>query len=82
MSGCASFTPTPGNNIIKLRESIFVNHEAGKGLLQARAKKVEALEVDILHEMIHWGDNKDNKDRTGEEGDEFELMVYGVNLGC
>lgn len=82
LPSCASFTPTPGNNIIKIQESIFHDFEAGRGFLRARGRKVQALGVNILHEMVHWGDNKDGIDRPGEEGDEFELLVYGVNLAC
>lgn len=82
---CGSFTPTPLNNVIEIRESIFVDFEAGRGWLQARAGRVLALGVNILHETVHWGDNLDGIDFVegdGEEGDAFEMDVYGVNLGC
>ncbi|TGO03419.1 hypothetical protein PN36_06610 [Candidatus Thiomargarita nelsonii] len=59
-----------------------MNFEAGRGRIMARAGAVPALGVNILHEMVHWGDNLDGVDRPGEEGDEFEMLVYGRNLGC
>lgn len=82
LDACGSFTPTPGNNTIEIRESIFTDFEAGRGYLRARAGNVPALGVNVLHEMVHWGDNLDGVDRPGEEGDEFEMLVYHVNLGC
>ena len=82
LAACGSFTPTPGNNTLEIRESIFVDFEAGRGQLVARAGNVPALGLNVLHEMVHWGDNLDGIDRPGEEGDEFELLVYGRNLGC
>lgn len=82
LSACAQFTPTPGNNVIEISERIFTDFEAGRGRLVARAGNVPALGVNILHEMVHWGDNLDGVDRAGEEGEEFELLVYGRNLSC
>ncbi len=79
---CASFTHTPGNHMIKLREKIFSDFEAGKGNLVAAAGNVPALGLNILHEMVHWGDNRDGVLRAGEAGDEFEMLVYRANLGC
>lgn len=82
LPSCASFTPTPGNNVIKIAERIFVDYEAGRGRLVAAAGNVPALGLNVLHEMVHWGDNRDGVDRAGEEGDEFEMLVYRANLGC
>lgn len=83
MASCASFTPTPGNNTIQVSRRIFVNHEAGRGrLVTGSGRRVAALGVNILHEMVHWGDNLDGVDRPGEEGDEFEQLVYRANLSC
>jgi hypothetical protein len=82
LAACGQFTPTPGNNTIEIRESIFTDFEAGKGRLVASAGNVYALGLNLLHELVHWGDNLDGVDRPGEEGDEFEMLVYGANLGC
>ena len=79
---CAQFSPTPGNTTIEIRESIFQDYEAGLGMLVTRAGTVPALGLNILHEMVHWGDNLDGIDRAGEEGNEFENLVYGQDLGC
>jgi hypothetical protein len=85
LDACASFTPTPGNNTIQIRQSIFDDFEAGRGWLLARAGWVAALGVNILHETVHWGDNLDGVDwdeGDGEEGEAFEMDVYGRNLSC
>lgn len=33
--------------------------------------------VTILHEYVHYGDNLDGVDYPGEEGELFEIDVYG-----
>lgn len=35
------------------------------------------LEVTVLHEMTHWGDDADGKDKGGEEGNWFERLAFG-----
>jgi hypothetical protein len=36
------------------------------------------LEATVLHELVHWGNGRDNVDDVkGEEGDEFERDAYG-----
>ena len=35
------------------------------------------LEAKVLHELVHWGDDQDGVDRAGEEGAEFERLIYG-----
>ena len=39
--------------------------------------RVYLVGVTILHELTHWGDDQDGVDRPGEEGEEFEIKVYG-----
>ncbi len=82
MAACGQFTPTPGNNVIEIAKRVFVGFERGRGLLAASSGPVYALGINLLHELVHWGDNLDGVDRPGEEGDEFEQLIYGVNLGC
>ena len=82
LDACGSFTPRPGNNVIQIRESIFTRFEAGRGYLRTRAGWAPALGVNILHEMCHWGDNLDGVQFAGEEGQEFELVVYGRDMTC
>lgn len=36
-----------------------------------------ALEAKLLHELVHWGDHRDNVDQPGEEGENFEIAAYG-----
>ena len=80
---CAQFYPRPGNHVIEISPGVMKNHEAGRGLLTTgTGRTVAALGVNILHEMVHWGDNADGADRPGESGDEFEQLVYRINLGC
>ena len=38
------------------------------------------LGVVLLHEYVHYGDNTNAVQYQGEEGDEFELRVYGQNM--
>jgi hypothetical protein len=39
------------------------------------------LGTTILHEYVHYGDFQDGVQYPGEEGDLFELYVYGENVG-
>lgn len=83
MTSCGRFTPTPGNNVIEIATRVFRDFEAGRGRIRLRRGGTAlALEVNILHELVHWGDNLDGVDRPGEEGDEFEMLVYGQNIAC
>lgn len=38
------------------------------------------LGTTILHEYVHYGDNQDGVDYPGEEGQLFEILVYGENV--
>lgn len=38
------------------------------------------LGTTILHEYVHYGDNLDGIDYPGEEGQIFEILVYGENV--
>ncbi len=39
------------------------------------------LHAVTLHEMVHWGDNRDGVDQAPEEGNEFEKEVWGARVG-
>ena len=82
LGACGEFTPTPGNNTIRIDQRLFVDFEAGRGKVLVRARNVYVLGVTLLHEMAHWGDNLDGIDRAGEEGNEFERLVYGAVVPC
>jgi hypothetical protein len=71
------FTPDVHSNEIRLDENLVKEFEAGRGLRNARAGRVYLVGVTLLHELVHWGDDQDGIDRPGEEGEEFERMVYG-----
>ena len=71
------FTPDIGSNEIRLDTRMVQEFEAGRGLRNAKAGRVYLVGVTILHEMTHWGDDQDGVDRPGEEGEEFEIKVYG-----
>ena len=44
------------------------------------AKMHILVESTVLHEMVHWGDWKDNVDQPGEEGKKFEKAAYGKDI--
>lgn len=71
------FTPNTKTNEIRLNKKLVEDFEKGKGIRKARAGKVYLVGVTLLHELIHWGDDQDGIDRPGEEGEEFERLVYG-----
>ena len=71
------FTPDIGSNEIRLDTRMVQEFEAGRGLRNAKAGRVFLVGVTILHELTHWGDDQDGVDRPGEEGEEFEIKVYG-----
>ncbi len=75
--GYGEFTPNTNSNEIRIDKAMVEEFEAGTGKREARAGKVYLVGVTILHELVHWGDDQDGIDRAGEEGEEFEQMVYG-----
>ncbi len=44
------------------------------------AKLIEKVESTLLHEFVHWGDEKDGIDQKGEEGRKFEVEAYGRDI--
>ena len=87
LASCASFSAANPDQI-ELREQIFTDFEAGRGYLRSVHGLVPALGVNILHEMCHWGDMRDGVQQTNadgtlfEEGQAFEIAVYGRDLQC
>lgn len=71
------FTPNKKSNEIRIDLKLVKEFEAGKGKKVARAGSVYLLGVTLLHELVHWGDDQDGVDRPGEEGAEFEHLIYG-----
>jgi zincin-like metallopeptidase toxin 3 of polymorphic toxin system len=71
------FTPFIGSNEIRIETKIVKDFEKGKGVRVAKAGNVFLVGVTLLHELVHWGDDQDGIDRLGEEGAEFETLVYG-----
>ena len=82
LGACGKFHPTPGSNILKISQKVVEDFENGKGIRNARAGRVYAVGVTLLHELIHWADNLNGIDRAGEEGNEFERAVYGGVIPC
>ncbi|HFE47841.1 MAG TPA: hypothetical protein ENJ21_00840 [Chromatiaceae bacterium] len=73
------FTPDIGSNEIRIDKSVVEDFEAGRGVRQTSSgRNVYLAGVTLLHELVHWGDDKDGIDRPGEEGAEFERRVYGM----
>jgi len=76
------FTPNVGSNEIRIDKGVVEDFEAGRGVRRtSRGRKVFLVGVTLLHELIHWGDDKDGIDRPGEEGNEFEIRIYGKIIG-
>ena len=71
------FTPGKKSNEIRIDTTLVKNFESGKGVRKARAGNVYLVGVTLLHELVHWGDDQDGIDRPGEEGEEFEKLIYG-----
>ncbi len=71
------FTPNISSNEIRIDTNVVRNFEAGRGRRVARAGNVYLVGVTLLHELVHWGDDQDGVDRPGEEGAEFERLIYG-----
>lgn len=72
------FTPDVHSNEIRIDKAVVEDFEAGRGQRRTRTGATVALAgVTLLHELTHWGDDKDGVDRPGEEGEEFETRVYG-----
>ncbi len=72
------FTPDARSNEIRIDTQLVSDFEAGRGVRKTRnGGNVYLAGVTLLHELAHWGDDKDGLDRAGEEGEEFERRVYG-----
>ena len=72
------FSPGVGSNELRLSKAMIEKFEKGKGLVTApNGKKVYLLGVTILHELTHWADDQDGVDTAGEEGNQFEDVIYG-----
>jgi hypothetical protein len=71
------FTPDSKSNEIRVDAKVVQDFEAGKSQRVARAGGVYLLGVTLLHELIHWADDQDGVDRPGEEGEQFEKLMYG-----
>lgn len=79
---CGEYTPGSGSNEIRIDKNIVLDFEAGRGRKVARAGNVYLVGATLLHELVHWGDDKDGIDRPGEEGEEYERLVYGSVIPC
>lgn len=78
------FTPNSSSNEIRIDEDLVKEFEQGgrAGLRKTpKGQLVYLVGVTLLHELTHWADDQDSDDFTGgvegEEGDEFERVVYG-----
>ena len=71
------FTPNIGSNEIRLNRATVIEFENGGGIRKARKGNVYLIGVTLIHELVHWCDDQDGIDYPGEEGEEFEKMVYG-----
>lgn len=68
---------TPGTNEIRVDRGLCQDFETSSPPRQVYGR-CYLLGVTLLHELVHWGDDRDGVDRPGEEGWEFEQVVYGA----
>ena len=71
------FSPGKGSKELRIGQQVVAEFEAGKGRRVARAGNVYLLGVTILHEAMHWADDQDGVQRVGEDGNDFEIAMYG-----
>ncbi len=75
---CGEFSPNTSSNELRISKSLVKEFEKSGG-----AKKITLLVgATILHELSHWGDDRDGADIPGEEGDLFEKAAYGHVIPC
>ncbi|MCE2503337.1 MAG: hypothetical protein J4G05_04665, partial [Chlorobi bacterium] len=72
------FTPYTGSNELRIDWGIVNQLENSVG--DDRDAALLLVASTILHEFVHWGDDQDGIDRPGEEGEEFEIRVYGIDI--
>lgn len=76
------FQPGIKSNIIQIDRDLVKEFEAGRDWVTNKGgDKVHLAGATVLHEMIHWADDRDGTDYPGEEGELFEKAVYGKVLG-
>lgn len=78
------FTMGAGSQEIRIDEDLVREFERGKGLRKTpKGGLVYLVGVTLLHELTHWADDQDGVDDaipgdpTNEEGEQFEIKVYG-----
>ncbi len=83
LGACGEFTPNDSSQELRVAKRLVQDFEAGKGKAKTSSgKQVYVLGATLLHELVHWGDDQNGKDRAGEEGNEFENAVYGMVIPC
>ena len=78
--GCYTF----GTNVIRIDKNMVDAFEAGGGVVRTTGgRSVYLVGVTLLHELTHWADSQDGVDDpvpgdpTNEEGNAYEIGVYG-----
>lgn len=76
------FTPNIHSNDLRINMHVAAAFEAGSPprlmwTTNAIGTRFPLIGTSILHELVHWGDDQDGVDYPGEEGDLFEIRVYG-----
>lgn len=78
-SDCGQFQP----GIPSLSHEIKIETRIVKQMeTLGRKKDILLVGATILHEMVHWADDKDGIDYPREEGELFEKAVYGHVIPC
>jgi hypothetical protein len=78
------FTMGANSQEIRIDKDLVREFERGKGLRKTpNGQLVYLVGVTLLHELTHWADDQDGVDDpipgdpTNEEGEQFEIQVYG-----
>ena len=80
--GYGQFTPGEESNEIRIRRDVVQEFENGRGLYPTKSGRLVYLAgVTLLHELVHWADDRDGIQTSGEEGKRFEIAVYGKVIG-
>ncbi len=77
---CGEFSPglAPRSNELRISRALVRQFEASGG-----SKRLTLLVgATILHELTHWGDDRDGSDHPEEEGNMFEKQAYNKVIPC
>ena len=72
------FVPKEGSDELKIKMDVVLDLENADGI--KKDALLFLIAVIILHEYVHYGDNQDGVQQEVEEGVQFEMDAYGVEV--